>query len=441
MKRIFEIVLFVVLAIIAFSVVKNKLAAFYFNQGNDSYEKNLYNDAQNYLGNSLRINPGNASAHYVLANVYNAQGQEESAIKEYQEALRLDNKYVAAYKGLVYIYLAQQRSAAALELLDKAKTLLPADLEIKQLIDESTLELVTHLLNSGSDLFVGGNKAKAYRLVNEAVEVNPKFPFSHYILAYFYYVDKDYDKAEASLSESIRQDNGFSLAHKLKGDIYFSKKLFKEAIYEYQAALSLRANDPVILNDVALAFMNMESYEDAITFLRKAVSLEPHNVTFRYNLACLYKDAGRLGEAAFEYDNIISAQTDLPGVYNGLGDIYKTRGLLQQASEQYQKEITLCQNKLLKDPGNVSLLVFLAHAYNGTGEFNKAKDIINEVLAVKPDNGDAYLILAEIYKNLNKPEDSLSALEKARKLSSGKYSFIDNNIDEISKLKSLPKNK
>ena len=115
MKRIFEIVLFVVLAIIAFSVVKNKLAAFYFNQGNDSYEKNLYNDAQNYLGNSLRINPGNASAHYVLANVYNAQGQEESAIKEYQEALRLDNKYVAAYKGLVYIYLAQQRSAAALE--------------------------------------------------------------------------------------------------------------------------------------------------------------------------------------------------------------------------------------------------------------------------------------------------------------------------------------
>ena len=57
MKRIFEIVLLVVLAAVVFYLGKDKPGVFYYNQGTALYEKHQYKDAQDYFINSLKINP------------------------------------------------------------------------------------------------------------------------------------------------------------------------------------------------------------------------------------------------------------------------------------------------------------------------------------------------------------------------------------------------
>jgi len=276
---------------------------------------------------------------------------------------------------------------------------------------------------------MAGDRLKAYELLNKALQINPDFALTHYLLGYFYYNEKKYDKAEVMLNEAILLDNKLFLAYKLLGDIYFEKRIFNKAIDKYKSALAIN-KDAVILNNVGLAYMNLENYNEAILFLKEALGLNPGNVNIRYSLASVYRDNGWLSNALPEYKNVVNIQPNYPNVHNDLGDIYKQQGQAKEAIEEYNKEIYACQNKISGNPSDIFLLNDLSHAYNGIGEYRKAKELIDKALVIKPDYQQGYITLANIYRNLGDSKNALVALEKAKGLSAQKYFFIEKAIKE-----------
>jgi Tfp pilus assembly protein PilF len=78
----------------------------------------------------------------------------------------------------------------------------------------------------------------------------------------------------------------------------------------------------------------------------------------------------------------------------------------------------------------------MAVAYNGSGKYADALDYIDRAIKVKADYPQAYLILADIYKNLGNFSAAQDALQKAGQLSSRKYVFIEKMLD--SNQKQLP---
>jgi tetratricopeptide (TPR) repeat protein len=75
----------------------------------------------------------------------------------------------------------------------------------------------------------------------------------------------------------------------------------------------------------------------------------------------------------------------------------------------------------------VTTLNNLAKAYNGIKEYQKAQEIIEDVIKEAPDYRDAYLTLADIKENTGNHKESLDALVKAKALSAG-TNFIDKKI-------------
>jgi tetratricopeptide (TPR) repeat protein len=88
-------------------------------------EQERFAEAEPYFQAVLRVNPGNAVAHFNLGFTYDKRGQYAKAIDEFRAATRLNSKIDRAWYGLglAHAHLGQHREAA--EALEQAATLQP----------------------------------------------------------------------------------------------------------------------------------------------------------------------------------------------------------------------------------------------------------------------------------------------------------------------------
>lgn len=432
MRQIIKYSILLILLIVLISIGRSKLAAFHYNQGMSYYDGGLYEKAIISFKNSLKIKPSVEIAHYMLGNSYIEKKLENDAIGSYKKAIQINPYFIQAYCALGDIYRTKHMYQEALVQLEQAEIMVPDNQKIEELLNSIFFEYVADCLNKGIDSFLAENKPEGYALLNEALRAKPDFFLAHYTLAYFYFIDCNYDEAVENLNRAIEVNSQFWPAYRLLGNIYFEKGLYEEAIAEYQTALALDSGDIFISNDLGLALVQIEDYDGALLHLKKASKLDPNNLNIRYNLASTYRDNRMFHEAAAEYKKIISYQPDYPNIHNDLGDIYKEQKKNKRALEEYSKETVYCRYRLLANPEDMVVLNNLAYALNAMGEYGDAKETVEKSLALQPGYRDAYLTLAKICENLGDTEGALSALNKASTLS-GQANFIVRDIARLKK--------
>ena len=433
MKKNIEIIIILILFVGFIFIGKNKLAVLYYNQGQVFYQKQMYKKAIEYFIKSLKINPSIDTVHYSLGNAYLQEKLEDEAVREYKEAIKINSRFIWGYEALADIYTRKGLYQKTIDMLTEAQAIAVDNKEIADLIKYTSSIYLSALLNTSIDYFQANDKAKAYELLNKALEINPSFAYTYYTLGYFYFIDQRYDQAIEMLSKAVKIDNEFFLAHKLLGDIYFKKHLFYKAINEYKRVLLVDKFNAMVISNLGLAYMNLEMYQEAVPFLKRAVSLDPKNISFRYSLASIYRDQGKFKEAALEYQRVIDLQPDYPNVYNDLGDVYKNEGRIEEANREYNKEIFYCQKRLLKNPNDYFALNDISYAYNEIKDYNNAKLNIEKAIALKPEFQEAFLTLSKIQRSLGQKEDALITLEKAKSLAKQKQIFIDNEVLGVKK--------
>ena len=366
-----------------------------------------------------------AAGHFALAESYLDEGLEDKAIEEYKKTLQMDKRFVRAYLALANIYYRRESSEEAWDLIQKAEAVTPGNPDIKDLKKQASYG---YYLEIGVKAFERGDRLKARALFNQALASGPNSAQLHYLIALTFDEQQDFYRVEDYLKKTIKLDPKYYLARNFLGDIYFGKGDFAAAVEQYQASLDANRDDPSILNNLGLAFMNLQRYGSAIPNLERALALDPNNVEFYHNLATVYRDYGMLDKATEGFIKIIQLKPDDPNVYNDLGDIYRKQGMSKEALQQYRAGIE-CGKRILsggaRDP---SLLVNLAYAYNGAQEFQTAKELVEEAIPKIPNDPKAYLTLADAYKGLRRSDAALIALDKAKSLSPKNSFFIDEAI-------------
>lgn len=430
-KRIIEILFLLILLAVFIYLGRPRIASYFYNQGCSYYDRGLYGQAAIFFQKALKIAPDIATIHYTLANTYIEEKMTDKAIDEYEEAIRVDPGYVAAYLAISKIYSSQERYDQAIEELKKINDRDPSNLQIKDALNNVSFTYMAVCFDQATELFVSGDRDKAYNLLYKALAINSDLAFVYYTLGYFYFMDKNYVLSEESLNKTLQKDPEFWLAYKLKGDIYAAEDKYEKAIAEYKKAIALNKNDSVLYNNLGLMFMEIENYSEAVVYLEQALRLSPNDIDLRYNLASVYRDNQMLDQAVSEYQRLIQQQPEYPNVHNDLGDIYKFQGNNTGAYNEYRKEMDYCQERLLDNPDDPVSLNDLAYAINGIGEeVDKAKEIITKVLNIHPDYQQAYITLAKIYENKREINQSLSALVKGKELSKN-TKFIDTDINRL----------
>jgi len=436
MKRIIEFLLFLAVLLVFLYLAWGKLGAFFYNQGNAYFEQSLYKKAIESYENAIKVNAQSSIAHLGLAEAFRGNHDYDQAVGEYNKALKLDPLNVKAYQSLAETYALKGNYIQALNLIGQAQDKIPNEEKINQAAAECCYDYIVFTLNKSTDLFLSEKNTEAIACLKEALSVCPNFAVAVYTLGYYYYSVKDYDNAEESLKKALVIDTQFYYAYKLLSQIYFKKGDFQKELSCATKAFELNNKDASICNDLGLALMHLERYDQAAIYLKKAVFLEPNNPDYIYSLGSVYRDNKMFDQAILEYNKLNVLKNNYLNLHNDLADIYYNLGDHEAAILEYQKEAQHCQRELENNPGNPVLLNNYAYALNGLGKSQEAKEVIEKVLLAYPRYRQAYLTLSKINEKMQNAGLALKALEEAKKFSPGE-DFIDNEISRLNKYPAL----
>jgi len=101
----------------------------YIERGLSCYQKGDYNEAIKQFQEALKLNPGKAEIHYNLGLTYQAKGLLNEAVEEYRKALEVNPEDAETHNNLGIVYYNQGSYRKAIEEFKLALSINP-DFEI-----------------------------------------------------------------------------------------------------------------------------------------------------------------------------------------------------------------------------------------------------------------------------------------------------------------------
>ncbi|MCH8317847.1 MAG: tetratricopeptide repeat protein [Bacteroidetes bacterium] len=196
-----------------------------------------YQKAFDYMNKALRITPFNADAYFYKGMIYAEIGDTARAISNLQTAIDQTPEYVEAYNNLVRLFNARKEYDIAMQYINSGLRFDP------------------------TNPFLYYNQGVTFQHLNEldtskacylkALEFDPEFYLAHYNLGVLAFNEQNYDDAEIYFlnaintqgterrAQSAKKNKQMSTAYYLLGRTYEYRAQKKEAIPQYEMAVSL----------------------------------------------------------------------------------------------------------------------------------------------------------------------------------------------------------
>ena len=125
--------------------------------------------------------------------------------------------------------------------------------------------------------------------------------------------------------------------HIVKGKNLVNLRKFKEALKEYETALSYFPDNSWAYMNIAIAYEYLREMDQAILFSKKAIEMEPENATAAYNLGRNYFDIKQYDAAVQAYLKALEYYPDHPSVNHALARAYQMKGEKENAVLYFKK--------------------------------------------------------------------------------------------------------
>ncbi len=166
------------------------------------------------------------------------------------------------------------------------------------------------------------------------------------------------------------------------------------------AALLLAASgcawSPKSINSQGVGLYHQGNYDGALALFHQAVSLEPNNPNFYYNLARVHHQKGRqtkdtreLEKAETYYNLCLDRDPNHTDCYRSLAVLLVEQGRKQDA-------FTLLERWNMRSPHLADPKIELARLYEETGDLTAAKEKLLAALQVEPNNSRALAALGHV---------------------------------------------
>jgi TolB-like protein/DNA-binding winged helix-turn-helix (wHTH) protein/Tfp pilus assembly protein PilF len=208
---------------------------------------------------------------------------------------------------------------------------------------------------------------------NRALELDPSLGEAHATLAYSYFYDWDFPRAEAEFQNSIRLAPRYATAHQWYGEYLRFMNRQQEAIAESNRALEIDPLSPIINVEAALPYYYMGNNDRAIMQLRRSIDLDPYFASAHGHLA-MALDAKSYYQEALQECLAAKALGDSPWIEGELGVIYAHLGRTEEAR-------TILRT--FEDPGTGGHpVVFPAEIYVALGDGRQALVELERAFAI-----------------------------------------------------------
>ncbi len=108
-----------------------------------------------------------------------------------------------------------------------------------------------------------------------------------------------------------------------------------------EKAISLHPNDPVMYGNLALIYIALDRFDDAITASRKALQLDPGCDIAHTNQGIALRAQGKISEAIQHFRRVARLNPNDAAAHGNLGLALQYRGLLDEAIRCYRKALLI----------------------------------------------------------------------------------------------------
>ncbi len=199
-------------------------------------------------------------------------GDLPTAISEYQKAIKMYPYFIEAYNNMGEIYSIMGKSELAISIYNKA-------LDI-----EKNFKI---LLNLGVEYYNSGNYNAALTYFLESIKQKPDFHEGNYYTGLSFYNLRKYSKAETYLRNVVAVDRLHLKANYMLSHIYYDKKEYQLALNCLDAIWDIADDKSFINKYYGFCCFHVGRYNDAVKYLKEAVSFHPEYEKFKSYLETL----------------------------------------------------------------------------------------------------------------------------------------------------------
>ena len=298
-----------------------------------------------------------------------AQGDNEGAIRELENAVKIDKTYNVAYNNLGYVLLMAGRPDEAFQPIKEAALLDPND--------GSTLN------NLAGCIVLLGDLDKGITLYQELIEKSPDNPRLYNDLGGIYLATGEYETARGYFEQSLEVDPNYARA-----TVNLARVEMAGGEYEAAEALLLPLVDAggapgtTLWDAVVALYLNQSDVEQAIYYAEKAVAIDPGVENYN-NLATVHYLVGNYTLAVSTADEGLAIAENAYGLNIRGHSLYLAGMSTERAVDDIRRALEL-------DPYDFTAHKNLGDVLFYIGEDGKASAAYEKAVELKPDYYEAW---------------------------------------------------
>ena len=329
------------------------------------------------LNKMLSMLPSDARAPLkgVVAGLQSARRKDEESAALYYELLVENPKNTLALIGAARLAGRKGDEKEAERLWKRA--------------EEAGTPRSTIAVERATMFILNGNVERAKKLVNDAVEVKPRFTRAWLLRAEIAIQEQDDDKVDECIKHLEDLPNGCVLALVVSGRRAFVQNDFRSALRDFEKALAMSGDNPDILERCLQLDFLVGARRGVREHSRRLLGIEPDNSLGNYAMGFL---------------------------------------LLQEGEPELAEDCLRRSIQTAKSPEALNDLAWLLQA---RGEHREALGLAREAVSLGPAMYNAWDTLGVILLKLSRLEEAEAALEKAITISQGSDPAVLINMAEL----------
>ncbi|MFK5912990.1 MAG: tetratricopeptide repeat protein, partial [Woeseiaceae bacterium] len=367
--------------------------AAYLEKAKLSIEAGDIDKARIELKNVLQIDPKDGGAYYQLGKIYEQQKDYSKAFANYTKAAKLtpNNFENQAKLGKLYLFLARD--------IDKAKE------KMDFILDQSPDDKNGLLLRAA--ILVIDKKVDEAITVSEKLFAKDKtFIDNSLFLATLYLKKENVEAALDTLEKTLLLKPDNENVTTALGKLLILTKDYDRAEVIYKDKLSRHPDVFSSYNNLASFYNIKGDQEKAIQVLRDGVENDATNVDRQITLAKYIRSVHGDAAAVKELESLIAADDSLGKLRMALGGLLFAGGDINAAKEVFKKAIA----DFPEDATGVEARTALAAIYLNEADTVKAKTILEEAIAVSPNDSKVNMLVAKLALKDEEYDNAIIAL-------------------------------
>ena len=386
------------------------------------------NEASGYIKKSIAAKNDDAKAHYVYAQIADAQNNAAVAVQELEAARRFDPQNAQYNYELGRKYFEQKK-------YPQARTCFEQAVKSNPQFEAAFFNLgMTHKIMNANDA--------ALTAFSRAVTLKPDYVRAWTEIARMQDKKRNYAEAITNYQKALALEPSNTSALKEMAQVYAKQRDSKQAERYFKEAIALGDTDPVTYYNLASVQLEFGKAGEALQNAQKALAANDKDARFLYTYGLALEKNNRLHEAEDYYTRAVAAdgayskprinlgrlqleaghhdtaEQHLLAAYRAESSNFEVNmnlGKLYGLKKQYGKAIDYYTNAIKIMPKDIDARQNLAAVYLSAGLKENARDTYQALIKMNPQAWDSYYELGKVYISLDNKTEAKAIFEQLLK--------------------------